>query len=269
MSIGSSGFAWQQPSALPYFLADDQGTSFERTFGQVKDDALAVLKEAVKARWPDAARPDALPYQGNDRRIRRAPDESDAAYAARLQRAHDIWQWAGTPTAMVNVFAPWGYDATTLAVVPNHQVILEGNAEWFSRFVLLLSSPGRWGPDSPWDNIADEWADATSETWDSNAAMEDLDYMRAEVRTFKSPWSFPVVVAATLFGEGPWDQNPQDYYDVGDFVWDDTPDTIIYWPLGRVWGDEAWLGGSPIWDEAGDTWDDPIVAPSSGWRVML
>lgn len=266
MSIGTSGFAWQQPSALPNWLADEQGTSFQRTFGQTKDDALALYKEAVKARWPDAARPDALPYQGRDRRIMQAPGETDAQYAARLLNAHDIWQWAGTPTAMFNVFAPL-LDADKLAVAPNHQVILDGNAEWFSRFVILASYH-RWETDSAWDGTADEWADVTSETWDSTATIEELDYIRHEVRTFKSPWSFPVVLAAALVGDGIWDQNPQDEYDVIGAAWDDDP-VVAYWPLGRCWGDEMWLGGSPIWDEADDTWDDPLVAPSTGWHPAL
>lgn len=261
-----SGFAGDQSVALPNWIADDQGVAFAQTFGQTKDVALATIKEAIKARWADVARPDALAYQMNERLFYRAPPETDAQVVVRLNSAHDLWIWAGTPTAMINIFAPYGYDTTTCVVVPNWQVILEGNPSWFSRFVILL---GRlyWGLDTLWDTPIDTWAEITNETWDSTATIPDLDYMRASVRVMKSPQSYPVVIGAMLLGgtdDGFWDGPSPGVYDDG-FLWSDATDGIIYWPLGGVWGDEQWLGGAPVWDDNG-LWDDDVfVPPSTGW----
>ncbi len=105
----ASGFVVAQPQGLPPFLQDPQGIAFEQSFGQTKDDSLSLLKEAVKCRWPDAARPDALPLQGRNVRILRAPPETDPQYAARLLTAPDLWLWAGTPTGMSDIFAPYSY----------------------------------------------------------------------------------------------------------------------------------------------------------------
>jgi hypothetical protein len=258
------GFEWLQPAMLPEWIADREGQVFERTFGRTKDDALDTLKEAIKARWPDASRPDALPLQGADRRILRAPTESDAQYAARLLAAHDLWLWGGTPTSMVNIFAPYGYDATTLAVVPNHAVLLDGNLDWFSRYILLGDAL-YWMSDGAWDDpgVYDDGG-----TWDSTASIADLDYIRASVRTFKSPWSYPVFLGVQLLdlgGDGFWDAMPGDFYDALGAVWEDVAN-VVYLTLGHVWDDEAWLGGTPVWDQAGDTWDD-YVAPSAGWHI--
>lgn len=267
--INVTGFEGDAASALPVWLRDDQGQAFEATFGRTKDDALALLKEAVKARWPDANRPDALPLLGADRLILRAPPETDAEYADRLVAAHDTWLWAGTPTAMVNLLNPYGYDAATVAVVPNHQVLLDGNLDWFSRF-LMLGGRMYWSSDGIW---SDPGTYDDGGTWDTDATVADLDYLRMSVRAFKSPWSFPLFFGVQLLdgtGDGFWDQLPGDVWDLVGAVWTDDVDTAI-WPLGHVWGDEAWLGGQPVWDgSAGDVWErDQFVPPSMGWHLTL
>lgn len=107
-----SGFEFTQGLDLPRWLRDDQGLAFEASFGRTKDDALGLYKQATKARYPTATRPDALGYQGHDRRLRRAPPETDAQYTARLLTAHDLWRWGGTPTGIVDIFAPYNYTVT-------------------------------------------------------------------------------------------------------------------------------------------------------------
>ena len=108
----NSGFEFAQQGQLPRWLRDPHGLAFEASFGRTKDDGVDLYKQATKARWPDPNRPDALGYQGHDRRLRRAPPESDAQYTARLLTAPDLWLWGGTPTGITDIFAPYNYTVT-------------------------------------------------------------------------------------------------------------------------------------------------------------
>lgn len=265
------GFETAQPKQLPYWLRDEQGAAFEASFGRAKDDGLALYREASAARFPTGERPDALPYQGSDRLTLRAPPETDAEYALRLEAAPDTWQWGGTPTGIVGIFAPYNYDAVTCSVVPNHAVILDGNMEAFSRFIVLCAA-GYWSVDGEWDTIASNWDEDPDETWDSTAKISDLDYLRASVRIMKSDHSFPVLLGLQLLGgtgDGFWDV-PADVYDSPGAVWYDTADDTITLPLGRLWEDAGFYGGvEPAWDEPDDIWEvDPFVPPSYGWASV-
>lgn len=270
MSNPNSGWRFTQQTFLPPYIADAQGRAFEATFGATKDDATDLYREAVKARYPSATRPDALPYQAHDRLILRAPPETDAEFADRLTEAPDLWVWGGTPTAIVNIFAPYGYDATDCVVIPNYSIILEGDLRWFSRSIDLCSAL-YWSADTTWDNPVDTWPDEpTQETWDSTALVGDLDYLRGSIRTFKSDEAYPVFIGVQLLGapgDGMWDQLPQDFYDEPNTVWTDDTDDVIFWPLGRLWDDEPYYGGAiPKWDDLVDNvWEgDPFVPPTFG-----
>lgn len=266
------GFETAQPKQLPYWLRDEQGAAFEASFGRAKDDGLALYREASAARWPTGERPDALPYQGSDRLTLRAPPETDAEYALRLEAAPDTWQWGGTPTGIVGIFAPYGYTAANLAVVPNHQVILDGNMDWFSRFIVLADA-SYWEADEAWDATVSSWADSTDETWDSSLLMSDIDYARASIRIMKSDESYPVVLGIRLVGaagDGFWDSLPITLWDVGSETWTDAADDAMYIPLGHVWEEHSWLGGTDTWDSSGDdVYDvDPLYPPSYGWASV-
>lgn len=277
------GFYVTQPAALPLWLrgaeSDDesQGVAFERSFGKTKDDALAVLKDAVKARWPAFAAPDALPLMGNDRRILRAPGEQDDAYAARLETAHDLWLWGGTPTGILNLLVPYGYDVTTCAVVPNWAGILEGNPDWFSRFIVLLAAV-RWTTDTPWDGPVDWFSDGDGTTWDSTITLDDVQYMLASMRVWKSDESYPVLIGIVLpggSGAGLWDQSPLTVYDgtLVDF-WTDTADPVVLIPVGHVHDEEENIYGTGSAYDDGSTsvWDDGAAesfqAPPQGWHFV-
>lgn len=64
-------------------------------------DALAALsREAIKARFPDATREDALAVIGKERRIRRGPIEDATTYASRLAPWLDDHRTRGGPYAL-------------------------------------------------------------------------------------------------------------------------------------------------------------------------
>lgn len=262
-------FESEQGARLPDWLNDEQGRAFGESFGRVKDFAIDLMQQAVLSRYPTEARPDALPLIAATRMIYRAPPETDAAFAERLIRAPDIWEWAGTPTGIISVFEPYGFDALTCLVLSNYQIILDGLDEWYSRFILLCG-PTYWEVDTKWDTPVDTWAEESDETWDSTATIRDLDYLRLSVRRMKSDDSYPVFIGVELIGgtsDGIWDSPTSGVWDVPGAVWSDTDDGIVYWPLGRIWGDEVYYGGpgTAVWTASTALWTDGLVPPSTGW----
>jgi hypothetical protein len=101
-------------SQLPPWLLDVYGKVLARALGDVKDDLLAQCKEAVKARFPDYAAPDALTQIGVERQIDQGPSESRTSYASRLKGAWETWTYAGTPTGLLNALFYAGYDTVEL-----------------------------------------------------------------------------------------------------------------------------------------------------------
>jgi hypothetical protein len=65
-------------------------------FGVILDAVTDALRDGVKARMPGVGTPAALPFIGNDRKIIRGPNETDASYAGRLSRAFHDWRHAGS-----------------------------------------------------------------------------------------------------------------------------------------------------------------------------
>ena len=82
--------------------------------GAMKEELKSRLKQAVKCRMPLLAPPDALQYLGIERGITRGGGESNAAYAARVQRAWDSWQWAGSAFGVLSQLWAIGYTSTVI-----------------------------------------------------------------------------------------------------------------------------------------------------------
>lgn len=72
--------------AMPPWLRRTYGGKLVRAFGITLDAIADRSADAMAARLPSEALPDALPYIGRDRKIVRGLDESDASYAGRLRR---------------------------------------------------------------------------------------------------------------------------------------------------------------------------------------
>jgi len=66
-------------------------------YGLAADALLQKLYLGMLAHFPTRANPDALTIIGQDRLIGQGLTETPAAYAIRLQRAFDTWQFAGAP----------------------------------------------------------------------------------------------------------------------------------------------------------------------------
>lgn len=258
------------------WLGGETGRALAGAIGKRQDAEDRALKDAVLMKCPSLAPVDALPLLAVDRMLRRAPVESNAALALRLDQAQDIWDSGGTAAGIAAVFAPYGFTSATVQVLRNCQVSgnWDGNEGWHSRvFVFLDSTSGPFHTDGNWeeDPGSDVWSeDENGDTWDSSATVPDLRYFRASVRDLKSDDAYPVTIAVWLPGvlpDGYWDSPggewPEDDGDAGGAVWaeDGSP---LYWTLGNVWGQEAWLsGGVDNWVEGAE--DLVTVTEADEW----
>lgn len=225
------------------------------------------LKDAVRMRDAALAPVDAYPYLADDRYLLRAPIETNSAFVQRLTGSAplDYWEVAGTAAGYVNVFAPYGFDASTVQFLSNHEVggNWDGNAKHFSRvFGFLDSTSGYFYTDGLWSDVDSDaglWAEDDSpaaQTWDSSATVADIQYFRAAIRLTKGDGAYPVAIAVWLnndFGgglaDGYWD-SPGLYDDGSLWTEGDGLEQPLYWTLGNVWGQEAWTG------DGVDAWED-------------
>lgn len=277
MTAGFEPAMLDELAAIPW-LDDATARGFVGAIGAEQDTALRELKDAVLMREPLLAPADALPYLGRDRLLLRAPVETDAEYAVRLDQAVDLWEVAGTGAGYVNVFVPYGFDATTVQALSNHEVSgsWDGNTDAFSRvFVFLDSRSGYFESDGEWpEDVGDVWAEDDSPaaaTWDSSATLGDLAYIREQTIAWKGdgayPTSIPVWLDTTQMPDGYWDSPggvwPEDVADAGGAVWCEDEDCHpLYWTLGNVWGQEQWTapGSTDVWE---DGEEDMVDLPES------
>jgi hypothetical protein len=75
-------------------------------FGMSIDGLIEKADQGVKARIPTLCDASALQYIGNDRVIPRGPNEPEASYRIRLQRAYDTWAMAGNSRTVLGQVLP-------------------------------------------------------------------------------------------------------------------------------------------------------------------
>ena len=266
----------QELAGTPW-LYGPTGRAFVSVVAADQDTAIQQLKDVGTARDPLLAPVDYLPALSHDRLMLRAPPETDRVFAQRLATPIDHWEIGGTGAGYVQVFEPYGFDATTLQALSNHEVggYWDGNADWFSRVFLFLDSSDSsayWSDDGLWDAGSDVWLEDTEDsalTWDSSATVGDLRYLRAAIRLQKADHAYPVTIAVWTHGtaslpDGYWD-SPGVYDDGSLWSEGDGLEQPVYWPLGNVWGQETWMG------DGTDTWsDEPAeelvdIAESETW----
>lgn len=264
-----SGYPW---------LAGATATAMFGVFGDAQDASKSDLADAIRMRDPAKCPPDALDPIGRDRRVLRAPIETADNYRARLATAPTDWYWGGTDTGFLTfVFAPYGFDDTTVQSFSNDEIAWDDNTDWHSRGFFLADSTdgyfttdGLWPEDDGDEDPGDNWIeDDDGSTWDSNATAADIAYLRSSIRLTKGDYAYPVTIGVWLSGDGAlpdgfWDSPGGDWPeadgDADGAVWDegDGGEEPYYLTLGNVWGQEAWLGDGPntdVWSED----DEPMV----------
>ena len=111
---------------VPPWLQRAVGGALVRGLGDPIDALAARTAESIKARFPDADRPDALAAIGTERRIPRGPDEPAATYAGRLAIWLDSHRTRGGAYALLGqLFGYWRYTLN----VPIEVVAASGGRE--------------------------------------------------------------------------------------------------------------------------------------------
>jgi len=86
---------------LPWWLRRGLGGKLANAIAAQFDGIADATTQAIKLRFPDEARPDALALLGSDRKIRRGSIEPDAVYAPRLRRWLDDHRTRGNPYSLL------------------------------------------------------------------------------------------------------------------------------------------------------------------------
>lgn len=142
---GTYEAAFQSPTFGPGGMHDPVGNAYWGSIGKVIDDQIAKMKLAVRMSGPKGAlalgATDALDELAHDRMLPRGgttpagTEETDAALAARLDQAWDIWAKAGTPWGVLQQLSDAGFpvkpsSAETFgsegAFIVNHTGIMSG-----------------------------------------------------------------------------------------------------------------------------------------------
>lgn len=188
------------------------GLAYQEAQGQIQDDELAVLKVAGKLRAPYPIGPtDALDMQGEEARILRAPGETDEAYASRLRNKFELWYWAGTPSGLANVFAPFEPAAslTIYDIPPSNTPLVLDHATQED----LINARRFRGETSPEVIDVHEPGESTFAFFYGNTEFEGF--------WFGADW-FSLVYGIIDASSGPW---------VPDVLWDNSGD----WDDGGLW----------------------------------
>jgi hypothetical protein len=219
----------------------NQGTNFGKyaqELAGVKDDFLSRARLGVLARFPKAttrevpaldpvgdptpiAPTDALEEIGADRLRRRAPGQSDAAYATRVHQAWDDYAFLGSPFGLLTELAALGWGTAN--------IVQDNGRYWFlTAGVLtagtLMTMVTRGRPGWQFDTRDDLWsrfallftADAANLSGAENWAIlnSTVHQWRPGMSTFMGTY---VIVAGNAWG----------------------------WPTAKVWGSHNW-GSSTV-----------------------
>jgi hypothetical protein len=91
----------------PTYMNGPVWSSYLYSINVCLDAVVDSASYAVRARFPQLAPFDALPWLAQDRQIFQGPSETSASYVARLLQWLDLWRLAGNPTSVLLAFLAW------------------------------------------------------------------------------------------------------------------------------------------------------------------
>lgn len=197
------------------------------------DMIAQAAKEALLARFPATCPPDALPYLGRDRGIRRGPLEPADAYRARLILWITAWRGAGVGSAMLDQIAGFLTPKrcririwTLVGIIYTREAdgtftvtrATRGLFDWdgdtvalWDRFWVIIDSVGGvpWSRDGTWGD-GETWGETNRGTWGSTATLGEVQAIRAIVDDFKPAQSVckNIIVSFDASAFAPSDTSP-------------------------------------------------------------
>ncbi len=200
----------------PPWLSDPRqaGGKFLYTIGLATDALIDKCQQAIFARMPEKAQPDALALIGADRLVPQGPGETQAQYAGRVRGAFTLWGRAGINAGVLRQVL--GY---LDAVKPRARIVTDRSHVW------VTAAPGI-DPDLPYAyQYGDGGYPVTAINWDWDSAA----YPDPHPNSPNSWWRWWLILYSTASSGGGW---------IGtDGTWGD----------GQVWGDPtgSWGLGVP------------------------
>lgn len=185
-------------------------------WGHLQDSFAEAAKEAVRARFPSLAAPDALQAQAADRNTERYLGESESLFRVRLAETFDRYQALGTPMGVI----------AAAEVVPG---VL--SVDYLESWQVEPSSPlwARW-----WVLCRVEWPEApvfdapgfvwdSGWTWDFNAPLEQ-SFLFRQLRRYRASHCRAWLCVATP--DAPIFDAPGFVWDSG-WAWDDGKSIVV------------------------------------------
>lgn len=216
------------------------GQAWAAGMGARKDAFLERARQSVLAGMISRTPSDGLPKLGADAVMPRAPGESDESYRARIGGAFESWSWAGTKYGVVIAVGLLGYGYPTVWTYA--ELPMDTDTSRWARVRVYFRGLPCWDAGATWDGD-DVWDSLRSED-----PIEALDpaVVKPQLRQVLRTWvNGRDIVDSVVVGFGG-----------------------LFWDLDALWdGDDVWDEGDgeavwqePAWDEAGATWDDPLLA---------
>lgn len=170
-----TAFVDYQLAHCPPWLLGPHGRALQTILGEAKRIQADRASYAVTARMADIAPADALDRIGADRRIFRAPGESDDVYRTRLVQAFDFHRLAGTIAGLEAGFAALGLSCTVI----EDQAVGGALGHW-ARFAIATDGTGIIDGPALWGSFT--WGDGTR--WGTSSGAE-IDYLRSIINLLK------------------------------------------------------------------------------------
>jgi hypothetical protein len=199
-----------QRDMAPPWLQGPIGAKWLEGRGAVKDQLVALLVEAVRARAVMRSPDDALALIGQERNLSRHPGESTEAYRDRLKGARSFWEMAGTLPGIQLAMDQLGY---TISIIYVRNI---DPTRWSNFIPVVRPGPKRYGAPL-WDDDG-LWED-NGQLWGTDLTAEEQDRIRYIINLVKPSHT-------------------------------DIDDVIFYAQRGALWGEEGLWQNDGLWEEA-------------------
>jgi hypothetical protein len=199
-----------QRDMAPPWLQGPIGAKWLEGRGAVKDQLVALLVEAVRARAVMRSPDDALALIGQERNLSRHPGESTEAYRDRLKGARSFWEMAGTLPGIELAMEQLGY---TISIIYVRNI---DPTRWSNFIPVVRPGPKRYGAPL-WDDDG-LWED-NGQLWGTDLTAEEQDRIRYIINLVKPSHT-------------------------------DIDDVIFYAQRGALWGEEGLWQNDGLWEEA-------------------
>ena len=100
-------FRVEGASLYPTYMQGPVWSAYLYSIEIMYDDLADTAAYAVRARFPQLAPFDALPWLAQDRQIFQGPSETSTSYVARLIQWLDLWRLAGNSTSVLLAILAW------------------------------------------------------------------------------------------------------------------------------------------------------------------